>query len=461
MSTMLRMLVVVSVAGCAGEGGTWDRGVGSGPEMEEGYGDDTRPAPIGWHRIAGNGDTVIADLSEDGLEITFSSLASDLIAADTNGAADAFLARLEGMTGAMKIRRVSVSSDGLQAREPLASHQAEDWSFPTAISSDGWTVGFVSQADNLVPADTNGMPDVFVHDVKSGITSRANLASDGTESAQENMPAGTLSRDGRYVAFHSTSYSLVPDPGCAGVYLRDTKTGTTEQVSLTWDGRTDTGCSYWGNGAAVISSEASAVAFTFRGGDLVQGVWADHIQVFARDLAAGETWLVSATGTGQAGNAMSESPDVSADGRTVSFWSAASDLVGDDLNEAGDIFVRERDGGLERVSVSSDGAEADGDSYSPSISESGRYVVFVSSATNLVGGDENGVDDVFVHDRLTGRTARVSVAMDGGEANGASGPAVISGDGLVIGFSSAASNLMPADHNRAVDLFLVPNPLAY
>ena len=458
---MIRLLAVMAVCGCAGEGGTWDRGVGTGPEMEEGYGDDTRPAPIGWHRIAGNGDTVIADLSGDGLEISFSSLASDLVAADTNGAADAFLARLEGMTGAMQIRRVSVNSDGLEAREPLASHQADDWSFPTAVSSDGWSVSFVSQADNLVAADTNEMPDVFVHDVKSGDTTRANVASDGSQSAQENMPGGTLSGDGRYVAFHSTSYSLVEDPGCAGVYLRDTRTGTTEQVSLTWDGRTNTGCSYWGNGSAVISSEATAVAFTFRGGDLVQGAWADHIQVFARDLAAGQTWLVSANESGQAGNALSEAPDISADGRTVAFWSAASDLVTDDINEAGDIFVRDRDGGTERVSVSGEGAEANGDSYSPSISEGGRYVVFVSSANNLVGGDDNGVDDVFVHDRITGRTARVSMAMDGGEANGASGPAVISGDGLAIGFSSAASNLMPADHNRSVDLFLVPNPLAH
>jgi Tol biopolymer transport system component len=459
MSTRFARIFCLSTAlGLVGGCAAGDITDGGEPPTEETP--DGPDGPVGWARIGGNGDSVIAALSHNGAAIALSSLASDLVADDANEAADAFLARLDPMTGAVTIQRASVASDGSEARRPQNRHESDDWTFTTSLSADGSTVSFMSRADNLVDNDQNRAADLFVHDVANRLTERANVSSDGAESKKEDAPLGTVSGDGRYVAFYSTSYSLVPDAGCTGVYLHDRVSKTTSQMSLTWDGRSDTGCTYWGNGEASISQDATSVAFTFRAGELVRNLSGDHIQVFLRDVGTGKTTLVSVALGGGAGNGLAESPVISANGRAVAFWSAASDLVAGDGNDTGDIFVRDlNNGGMERVSVANDGSEANGPSYSPALSASGRYVVFVSSASNLVPGDDNDLDDVFVRDRYTGMTERVSVGM-AGEANGASGPAVISGDGRTIGFSSAADNLLPGDDNGAVDIFLVPNPLA-
>jgi hypothetical protein len=133
------------------------------------------------------------------------------------------------------------------------------------------------------------------------------------------------------------------------------------------------------------------------------------------------------------------SPSISADGRFVAFVSTASNLVPGDTNELDDIFVHDRLTGVtERVSIASDGAEANGTSLYPSISADGRFVEFGSTASNLVPDDTNGQNDVFVHDRLTGVTERVSVATNGTQCNAHTGMGVISGDGRYVAFWSAA-----------------------
>jgi hypothetical protein len=108
----------------------------------------------------------------------------------------------------------------------------------------------------------------------------------------------------------------------------------------------------------------------------------------------------------------------------------------------------------ERVSVDSTGAEGDGDSYSASISSDGRYVAFYSGASNLVAGDTNGFGDVFVHDRQTGQTTRVSVDSAGAEGDGDSYLASISSDGRYVAFTSHATNLVAGDTNGFRDVFV-------
>ncbi|MBI4470036.1 MAG: PD40 domain-containing protein, partial [Acidobacteria bacterium] len=163
------------------------------------------------------------------------------------------------------------------------------------------------------------------------------------------------------------------------------------------------------------------------------------------------------------GDARSDRPSISADGRFVAFESEATNLVPGDGNSAHDVFVRDRLTGVtERVSVSSTGTEAIGDQYfysvSASISADGRFVAFDSSATNLVPGDGNNAHDVFVRDRLTGVTERVSVSSTGTEAIGDpydySGSASISADGRFVAFESDATNLVPGDTNKARDIFV-------
>ena len=183
--------------------------------------------------------------------------------------------------------------------------------------------------------------------------------------------------------------------------------------------------------------------------------------------APGFTQLVSVSSTGTQGDNDSERPSVSADGRYVVFASRAENIVPDDTNGgptsliAGyDTFVRDRlTGTTERVSVSSAGRQGDGDSGvlngmgGPSISADGRYVAFDSESTNLVKGDTNNTADVFVHDRVTKVTTRVSVASGGAQAGGGVNPD-ISADGKYVAFYSYAEDLVPSDTNFAADVFV-------
>ncbi|HEY8514658.1 MAG TPA: hypothetical protein VIS07_03990 [Candidatus Binatia bacterium] len=146
---------------------------------------------------------------------------------------------------------------------------------------------------------------------------------------------------------------------------------------------------------------------------------------------------------------------LSAGGRFVAFVSSATNLVPDDTNFMLDVFVHDRlTGTTERVSVAADGTEADGQSATPSLSADGRYVAFASAATNLVPGDSNGAFDVFVRDRVAGTIERVSVASDGSEGNFDSISPSISEDGRYVAFASAASNLVPGDTNGSFDIFV-------
>ena len=137
-------------------------------------------------------------------------------------------------------------------------------------------------------------------------------------------------------------------------------------------------------------------------------------------------------------------PTISADGRYVAFYSFASDLVAGDTNSASDIFVYDRDSDtIERVS------QGNGGSYYPVISADGRHVSFWSDATDLVAGDTNGKADVFVYDRVNHTTERVSVDNSGDEGGNGSLTPAISADGRYVTFESLAADLVAADTNGA------------
>jgi Tol biopolymer transport system component len=170
----------------------------------------------------------------------------------------------------------------------------------------------------------------------------------------------------------------------------------------------------------------------------------------------GDTWRVSVSSSGEQGGHHSGHSSLSADGRYVAFDSLAWNLVTGDTNSYWDIFVHDgvtRE--TERVSVSSSGEQGSWDSYQPSISGDGRYVAFESHAPELVAGDTNGCRDVFVHDRVTRETVRVSVSSAGEQGNADSGShgTPISADGRYVAFESLASNLVPGDTTGRQDIF--------
>lgn len=204
-----------------------------------------------------------------------------------------------------------------------------------------------------------------------------------------------------------------------------------------------------------LAGDATAAAFvttatTFTAQD-PNGPVADVMRI---DLPSGVRRRVSEAFDGSGANGPSRSPTISASGLTVAFVSDASNLVSGDTNGVADIFVRNRDGATVLVSAAPDGSPANGPSSQPDISDDGRFVAFTSSADNLVPGDTNGVDDVLVRDLARGTTRRASVSSAGAQADGESSAPAIDADGGVVAFDSEATNLVTGDTNRVGDVFV-------
>jgi Tol biopolymer transport system component len=181
----------------------------------------------------------------------------------------------------------------------------------------------------------------------------------------------------------------------------------------------------------------------------------DVADIFVRDRWTGRTERVSVGAGGALADGWSESPAISADGRLVAFASWANNMVSGDADYTWDVFVRDRQTGrTERVSVSAGGASPTGSSVSPAISGDGRFVAFQSTADNLVPGGTTGEPGVFLRDRESGTTQIVSIAHSGAQANGWSGSPAISGDGRLVAFASVASNLVAGDTNGRTDVFV-------
>jgi Tol biopolymer transport system component len=205
----------------------------------------------------------------------------------------------------------------------------------------------------------------------------------------------------------------------------------------------------------VISADARFVAWQSFASTLVPGDTNGVTDVFVRDRASGETTRVSVDSNGVQGNGGSYYPAISADGRFVAFQSDASNLVPGDTNGLTDIFVRDRQSGTtERVSVATSGAQGDSACGHASISADGKWVAYYSYSSNLVPGDTNSSADVFLRDRLNGITTRVSVSSAGVQGNGFSTEPTLSPDGRFVVFSSIATTLTPNENDSFEDIFI-------
>jgi Tol biopolymer transport system component len=207
-----------------------------------------------------------------------------------------------------------------------------------------------------------------------------------------------------------------------------------------------------------ISGDGRYVAFASRASNLVAGDTNGSDDIFVRDTVNATTTRVSVGIAGVEGNNNSFRPSISGDGLFVAFGSRASNLEVGDINGSDDIFVHDTvTATTTRVSVDSLGVEGNNNSFRPSISGDGRYVAFGSRASNLVAGDTNASDDIFVHDTVNMTTTRVSVGSAGVEGNNNSFRPSISGDGRYVAFGSHASNLVAGDTNGSDDIFRAPN----
>ncbi|MDA0160451.1 hypothetical protein OM076_09250 [Solirubrobacter ginsenosidimutans] len=330
-------------------------------------------------------------------------------------------------------------------------------SFEPRLSADGRFVVFATTATNLDPADTDAaVPDVYVRDLQAGVTTLVSRAV-GPDGAKGDgaSDAPAISADGRYVAFVSEAANLDPaktDAAVPGVFLRDLREHTTTLVSRASDGATANADA----AAPAISADGHVVAFESDATNLASGDTDELTDVFARDLTAGTTVLVSGPGTDPRTGASTQ-PAISADGATVAFSSTVTGLVPEDTDPLSDVFMRGlATGALTLVSRSdgADGEKGNAASDSPAFSGDGHLVAFSSAAANLDPADLDNVSDVFVRDlaRHTTAIASLSDGPTGGKGDADSTAPALSQTGRFVAFASLSA-LDPADADALADVY--------
>ncbi len=386
-----------------------------------------------------DGSSEDASQSDDGRFVAFSSFASNLVPGDRNGNQDVFVYDREQRT----LERVSVNSDREEGNSTSGS---------PSLSADGRFVSFVSNASNLVPGDSNNTLDIFVYDRQLGTIVRVNVSAN-QEEANDVSFSPSISSDGRFVTFSSEASNLVPGDTNAkqDIFVYDRLLATMERVSISTGQQEADDDSY----TPSVSADGRFVTFSSEASNLIPADMNGENDIFVYDRQAGAIERVSVNADGEEADDDSYDPAVSADGRYITFESDAGNLVPQDTNATRDIFVFDRqDGSIQRVSGNLDGEEADDDSYDPSLSADGRFVAFSSDASDLVPADSNGQRDIFLYDRQTGTTERISVDADGKEGVVASRRPSLSSDGRSIAFQSAESLFVPGDINGETDIFV-------
>ncbi len=379
-------------------------------------------------------------VSVHGRYVAFSSVATNLVAGDSNGVRDVFLRdRKTGTT-----RRISVSSQG---------EQANAVSFSPSISANGRYIAFSSNATNLVKRDTNATQDVFVYDRTRETTVRVSVRNDGGQ-ANRGGSEPAISADGQHVAFISRSTNLVSGDTRyeQEIFVRDLDSKATELVTAATDG-------------GEANSESTRPSISGDGRYVAFGSAADNLiandpdgpsrNVFIRDRMTGTTRItapyLSNVGTDYVWIAAGDWPSISADGRYVAYSANAEDADG---VLTGQVYLYDQvDDTTVRISQTPAGKRGNDFSAAASISADGSDVAFDSTATNLVAGDTS-TEDVYRWDRLTGDIQRISVNTAGVAGDDGSRAAGISGDGLHVGFVSWATKLVPGDTNGVLDIFV-------
>jgi len=369
-------------------------------------------------------------ITPDGRYASFSSGDPNLTLGDMNGRPDVYLRDRE--TGTTEL--VSVNSLGVQGNDQSVG----GW-----MSADGRYVAFTSYATNLAAGDTNALEDAFVHDRVSGTTELMSVSSGGVQ-GNSWTASGPITPDGRFVVMYSTATNLDPPSLPGQIYVRDRLNGTTELASL-GQGGVRPNHESWG---CTISDDGRFVCFVSLASNLVPGDTNYDYDIFVRDRLSGTTERVdvSTTGAQSSGDIENNAAWISGNGRFVAFMKGAGNLVPGDTNGVTDIFVRDRlNRTTERVSVGVGGVQANGASERPTISADGRYVAFASGASNLAPEDPNAMWNVFVHDRRTGTNEAVDVGWNGQMANNllGTGNSSISADGRFVVYDSTATNLVP------------------
>lgn len=380
-------------------------------------------------------------ISDDGRHVLFLSVAKNLVAGDYNNNIDVFLRdRVLGTT-----RRVNVRSDGGQGRSGDAVSAVA-----AAISANGDLVVFSSRQFDLVDGDTNLASDVFLHQVSTGVTTRLVLGIGGAE-PNDAVSNPSLSGDGRFVVFESGASNLVATPvgNNLHVYLLDRNSGLIELISVTPGGTPSAS----GSINATVSDDGRFVAFESSASDLVADPGNGQTQLYVRDRQLGQTTRLSQL-AGTAANAAVRNSVIAGNGTRVVFETTASNLDAGDSNGVEDIYaVSVATGVLTRVSLSGGGAQTSERSQRPSISRNGQRIAFQSRG-DLAAGGSTAFTQVYLRDLDLQTTTLVSVNNIGNNGNNSELSASLSGNGQVVAFFSASTDLVGGDSNNLGDEFV-------
>ncbi|MER5915149.1 hypothetical protein ABT124_33000 [Streptomyces sp. NPDC001982] len=341
----------------------------------------------------------------------------------------------------------------------LGGRPANGPSERASISADGRLVVFTSHASNLVRGDRNDCSDVFLRDLDRGTTVRVDRGRNGTESNGCTGIDPIISADGRYVVFSADSTNLVRGvcDGRSHIYRTDLRTGETVLASAAADGTRGNGDSM----RPTVSADGRYVAFATSAGNLIPGdTPASTWDTVVRDMATGKVVRTSAAVDGTPGDAASDGTQISADGRYITFFSNATNLVADDTNKKVDEFLHDTTTGrTTRLSVSAAGVQSDQITIGGTISDDNRYVVLNSHATNLTADSpDTGQNHIYLQDLTEGTLQLLDKGADGVPAPGGTFWASITGDGRHVPMASAGGGLVAGDTNNVRDIFVADLP---
>lgn len=390
----------------------------------------TTPLVLGPNGAAlnnGNSTSYSPTLSADGRLVVFSSSSDHVVPGITNPAGAPQIYLLDAQSAVTQL--VSATSTGAPCN---------GWCEDAAISDDGSTIAFVSDATDLPSLPNAGGRQVLVYDVATGLLSRASIALNGALPNGDSFDP-VLSGNGRFVAFTSRASNLVVGDtnGLHDVFLRDRVLGTTEWISAPRLGGV-AGDSV----LASISRDGALVAFQSDASNLVPNDLPLTDDIFLLDRAHGTFRAVNRTPGGALSNGASRLPRLSQDGQWLVFQSDSTDLVPGDTNGAVDVFAHSLIGQVTfRISQTAQGTAPAGVSDLGFPSSDGRFIVYRSTASDIVSGDTNALADVFLHDVLSGRTELVSVSTAGAQGNFSSDFPQVDSTGRKVIFQSRSSTL--------------------
>ncbi|HZQ76049.1 MAG TPA: hypothetical protein VFE55_01885 [Acidimicrobiia bacterium] len=407
----------------------------------------------------------------DGGLVAFQSASDNLVPDDTNAANDVFVAQMgDGGNGYESWRMVRVSIYATGSSQHGASSFSPAPQAPASVTSDGNEVAFASDSSNLVPGDTNNASDIFIRNRHTGQTDRVSVANDGGQADGASLwPA--MSADGRFVVFESDADNLVPGDtnGAMDIFVRDRLNNITKRLSE----KPGAGQSPLPSQHPTISPNGQWVAWDSAGDfSATAPSGSGEPQVFRYNLQSGNIDMASTMAptpdfaNRRAGFKASWQPSIADDG-TVAFLSDqyamtannADDPIGAIPNYA-DVYVTRPDGTVIKVSYNNDppaGVPTIGDSYDPQISADGNHVVFaVAGKSNMptTSGDSNYGPDVYERDLTANKTVQIDVPAGGAAVTGSSRWPTVNADGSEVAFVSDAPNLVPGDTNNAADVFL-------